>query len=158
MVKSLGFSLLVLVNTVACATEPNAATQPTELKVPTEQEARQMFSLQALNIGDLNVIVQVADTPEKRSQGLMFQQTAKPGMLLLYQQPNSLSLWMRNTTMPLDVAFIGPDWTIIQIEQLQPLDETPVAAISDVIAALEMPQGWFAEKQIGLGAAVKLLD
>jgi uncharacterized protein len=161
MFKPLGFSLLVLVSTVACATAPTAATQPTQStqsKVPTEQQARQLFSLQTLNIGELNVVVQVADTPEKRSQGLMFQHTAKPGMLLLYQSPGSLSLWMRNTTMPLDVAFIGPDWTIIQIEQLQPLDETPVAAISDVIAALEMPQGWFKDKQIGIGAAVKLLD
>lgn len=141
--------LLLLLNPAACA------AQPTDYL--SEQEARRLFSLQTLNIGNINIIVQVADTAEKRAQGLMFQQTANPGMLLLYQQPATISLWMRNTTMPLDVAFIGPDWTILHIEQLQPLDETSVAAKSAVIAALEMPQGWFAAKQIQPGTQVQLL-
>ncbi|CAM3784729.1 DUF192 domain-containing protein [Rheinheimera salexigens] len=144
--KQLGCSVLLLLATAACANPP------------TEQQARALFSLQTLNIGGITTVVQVADTAEKRAQGLMFQQTAKPGMLLLYQQPAAISLWMRNTTMPLDVAFIGPDWTIMHIEPLQPLDETTVAANSEVIAALEMPQGWFAAKQIQPGATVKLIE
>lgn len=153
MLKKLNLSLVLIFSSlmsIAAHTVAYAAQ-------PTEQQARQVFSLQALNIGSINIVVQRADTPEKRAQGLMFQHSAKPGMLLLYQQPAPISLWMRNTTMPLDVAFIGPDWTILQIEHLQPLDETSVASHGVVIAALEMPQGWFAAKQVQVGTRVKLL-
>ncbi|MGI5308395.1 DUF192 domain-containing protein [Rheinheimera sp. WS51] len=152
MLKSAALSVLILLICPACAAQPS-----TEAGQMTEQEARQAFSLAAVNIGKRSFIVQLADSAQKRAQGLMFQKTANPGMLLLYKQPDFISLWMRNTTMPLDVAFIGPDWTILHIEQLQPLDETSISSNGKVIAALEMPQGWFAAKQIKPGDKVKLI-
>lgn len=117
----------------------------------------QQFELVKLQLGDKTVEVQLADTPIRRAQGLMFQESADPGMFLLYQKPQEISLWMANTTIPLDVAFIGADWTIRQITQLQPLDETPVPSPGKVIAALEMPQGWFKQHGITEGAKVTLL-
>lgn len=116
------------------------------------------FPLAQLQIAQRSVSVQLADTPELRAQGLMFQETAEPGMLLLYQTPQEISLWMRNTAMPLDVAFIDANWQIHHIRQLMPFDETPVPSEIPVIAALEMPQGWFAAHNIGPGTQLKLLN
>ena len=77
-------------------------------------EQLEVFDLVPLQLGNTQIQVQLADTPEKRSQGLMFQQSADPGMLLLYKEPTGVSLWMANTAIPLDVAYIGPDWTIAE--------------------------------------------
>ena len=123
--------------------------------VATEQPAER-FSLVPLQVGTQRIAVQLADTAEKRAQGLMFQQTADPGMFLLYQQPTEMALWMANTAMALDVAYIAPDWSIAQLVQLQPFDETPVPSPGAVIAALEMPRGWFARHGVKVGDKVQL--
>lgn len=113
------------------------------------------FSVVPLQIGTQHIQVQLADTDEKRAQGLMFQQTAEPGMFLLYPKPRAISLWMANTALALDVAYIGPDWSIVQLVQLDPYDETPVPSPGAIIAALEMPRGWFAKHGVMLGHKVR---
>ncbi|GHG76279.1 hypothetical protein GCM10010919_31030 [Alishewanella longhuensis] len=118
----------------------------------------QSFPLAKLQLNHLTVLVQLAATPELRAKGLMFQQQADPGMLLMYQQPQHISLWMRNTSMPLDVAFIDSYWRIHHIRQLEPFDETAVSSEIAVIAALEMPRGWFAANNLAAGAQLTLLD
>jgi len=115
------------------------------------------FPQATIQIADVKREVQLADTPELRERGLMFQQSAEPGMLLLYPEPRFISLWMRNTDLALDVAFIDPQWRIMAIKQLHPLDETPVSAPSAALAALEMPRGWFAERNIQVGEKLTLL-
>src|SRR5690606_19495139 len=82
--------------------------------VAQQSDELETFALVPLQLADVTVQVQLADTPEKRSQGLMFQQSAEPGMFLLYPKPTSMALWMANTSMALDVAYISPDWTIAQ--------------------------------------------
>lgn len=116
------------------------------------------FPLAKLQLEHLSIQVQLAATPELRAQGLMFQQHAEPGMLLLYTEPQHISLWMRNTSMPLDVAFIDANWQIHHIRQLEPFDETVVPSEIAVIAALEMPRGWFAANELAAGAQLRLLD
>ncbi|MDP5207057.1 DUF192 domain-containing protein [Alishewanella sp. SMS8] len=123
----------------------------------TTQTTLLTFPAARLQLDSVTVPVQLANTPTLRAQGLMFQQQAEPGMLLLYTEPQAISLWMRNTSMPLDVAFITEDWTIHHIRQLQPFDETPVPSEIAIIAALEMPQGWFAAQNLGKGTPVRLL-
>lgn len=120
------------------------------------QDKLETFSLVALQIGQHNISVQLADTEQKRAQGLMYQTSANPGMLLLYPQPTAISLWMANTAIPLDVAYIGPDWTILQLVMLEPFDRTPVPSPGAVMAALEMPRGWFQQHQISVGQKVLL--
>ena len=119
-------------------------------------EPREVFSLVPLQVGEVRIQVQLADTPQKRAQGLMFQQSADPGMLLLYAEPTAISLWMANTGMALDVAYIGPDWRIAELITLEPFDKTPVPSQQPVIAALEMPRGWFAKHGVQLGQKVTL--
>lgn len=119
--------------------------------------AKSEFPLGSLQIADMTIVVQVAATPELRAKGLMFQQSAEPGMLLVYREPQFISLWMRNTSMPLDVAFIDANWQINNIKTLVPFDETPVPSEVAAIAALEMPQGWFATNNIAIGSDIALL-
>lgn len=120
-------------------------------------EPHVQFPAAKMQLGDHTITVQLAATPQLRERGLMFQQSAEPGMLLLYPEPRLISLWMRNTDLSLDVAFIDSDWRIIAIKPLQPLDETPVAAPAAALAALEMPRGWFTERNIKVGEQVALL-
>jgi uncharacterized protein len=123
----------------------------------SEQEQAVTFPQATINIADITRAVQLADTPQLRERGLMFQQSAEAGMLLLYPEPRLISLWMRNTDLKLDVAFIDPQWRVMAIRQLHPLDETPVSAPSAALAALEMPRGWFTEHNIQTGDKLTIL-
>ncbi|MDX1676692.1 DUF192 domain-containing protein [Arsukibacterium sp.] len=136
------FLLLSLVVVSACA-------------APEQREIT--FPRATIQIGDIKREVQLADTPQLRERGLMFQQTADAGMLLLYPQPQLISLWMRNTDLALDVAFIDPLWRVIAIKPLHPLDETPVSVPTEALAALEMPRGWFQKHNIEVGEKLTLL-
>lgn len=115
------------------------------------------FPEAVIQVAGISIKVQLAETPELRARGLMFQKSADPGMLLLYPEPRLISLWMRNTDLSLDVAFIDEQWRIIAIKPLQPLDETSVPAPTAAIAALEMPRGWFAERNIQVGEKLTLI-
>ncbi len=140
MLKRLFLVLTLLLPLMACAAE----------------EMRETFSLVPLQVGETRIQVQLADTPQKRAQGLMFQQSADPGMLLLYREPAPIALWMANTAMPLDVAYIDADWTIAELISLEPFDTTAVPSRQPVIAALEMPRGWFAKHGVQPGQKVVL--
>ncbi|WP_372627408.1 DUF192 domain-containing protein [Arsukibacterium sp.] len=128
----------------------NACAEP-------EPMQRLSFPIATIQIADIQRQVQLADTPELRALGLMFQKSAEPGMLLLYPEPSMISLWMRNTDLTLDVAFIDPQWQIIAIKPLHPLDETPVSTPAAALAALEMPRGWFAKNNIEVGYTLKII-
>ncbi|WP_333609020.1 DUF192 domain-containing protein [Arsukibacterium sp.] len=121
-------------------------------------QAASDFALVKVQLAEQQFVVQLADTPALRARGLMFQSSAEPGMLLLYSEPTELALWMKNTNLELDVAFINANWQISRIVPLAPLDETAVYSGGPVIAALEMPRGWFAQQQLGVGAKLQLLS
>lgn len=111
----------------------------------------QTFNLVQLQVKDQQIQVQLADTPAKRSQGLMGQSPLKHGMLLLLQQPAEMVLWMKSTPESLDVAFIDRDWRIVAIRAMQANTETLHPSEAIVLAALEMPSGWFNKANIKAG-------
>lgn len=106
-----------------------------------------------LQIGDHRLQVELASTNAERSQGLMFRETLPDdhGMLFIYPQQRILSFWMRNTSIPLSIAFINADKRIIDIQDMQPYDETTVQSAAPATYALEVNQGWFAARGIGVG-------
>lgn len=113
------------------------------------------FPIQKLLVGDHEITVQLADTPARRQHGLMWQDPIRyDGMILVFDEPQKISLWMKNTPTPLDVAFIGPDWTIIGFAQMEPYSEDEHWSPEASIAALEVPQGWFGKMQITVGAKI----
>lgn len=89
-------------------------------------------------------IVEVANTPEEQSRGLMFRQSLAPdrGMIFPYDPPVNASFWMKNTLIPLDMVFIRPNGTIGRIaENTVPLSLDPVPALEPVSAVLEIAGG-----------------
>ncbi|WP_295558405.1 DUF192 domain-containing protein [uncultured Hyphomicrobium sp.] len=95
--------------------------------------------------------VEVAATPEKQAYGLMYR-TSLPetkGMLFPHKQPTELTMWMRNTYIPLDMVFIRADGTVHRIEaRTEPLSERVIASEGPVTAVLEIAGG--AAERMGL--------
>ncbi len=77
------------------------------------------------------------------------------GMLFVYDQPSPLSFWMKNTYLPLTIAFIDKQGVIVHLEDMQPLTTTAHRAPKAVPYALEMNLGWFDANGIEVGAKVE---
>lgn len=109
-----------------------------------------------LTVGTETVTAEIADTPETRSRGLMYREAlrADHGMLFVYPSPRIVSFWMKNTSLPLDIAFIREDGTIVGISAMAPQSLRSHPSPSPVPYALEMNQGWFSEHDIGIGDRV----
>jgi uncharacterized membrane protein (UPF0127 family) len=110
-----------------------------------------------LTVGDHKVTAEVVVTPEQRAVGLMNRFSLKPdhGMLFVFERPEPLSFWMKNTFIPLSIAFIGADGRIVNIEDMKPQTEDTHWSKGAALYALEMRKGWFAEKGIGPGVVVR---
>jgi uncharacterized membrane protein (UPF0127 family) len=111
-----------------------------------------------LTISNTPVTAEIADTPQASENGLMFRDSLPEdhGMLFIFDQPKKASFWMRNTKIPLSIAYIDSTGKILEINSMNPLDETVVPSRSDEVAyALEVNQGWFARHAISSGAKVE---
>ena len=110
-----------------------------------------------LTVGQHKVTAEVVVTPEQRALGLMNRFSLKPdhGMLFVFERSEPLAFWMKNTFIPLSIAFIGADGRIVNIEDMRPQTEDTHWSKGPALYALEMRKGWFAEKGIGPGAVVK---
>ena len=110
-----------------------------------------------LTIGKQKLVVEVAATPDERATGLMNRFSLQPdhGMLFVFDRPQPLAFWMKNTYVALSIAFIAPDGRIINIEDMKPQTEETHWSRGPAMYALEMKKGWFAERGIGPGAVVK---
>ena len=110
-----------------------------------------------LTIGTHKLTAEIATTPDQRSVGLMNRFSLKPdhGMLFVFEKNEPLAFWMRNTYIPLSIAFIAPDGRIVNIEDMKPQTDESHWSKGPALYALEMKKGWFAERGIGPGAIVK---
>ena len=111
----------------------------------------------SLSIKSFRVQAEVADRPASRARGLMYREslTDNHGMLFVFDAPSRQCMWMKNTPLPLSVAFIRADGRIANIAQMQPQTETIHCASEDVLYALEMAQGWFWARAIKPGNLVQ---
>ena len=100
--------------------------------------------------------LEYANTFELRAQGLMHRQKMceSCGMLFNFQQVKRAGMWMKNTLIPLDVAYIRADGKISDIKAMQPHDLTTIVSSQPVLYAWEMNQGWFAQNAIQVGDTV----
>lgn len=115
------------------------------------------FSKQTLRINGVVLNVEVADNDVKRMQGLMKRTSLAKGegMLFTFTKDALPCFWMKNTYLPLSLAFISKEQQIVQIEKLYPEDTSYVCAKQPIRYALEVPQGWFAEQAIEVGMQVE---
>ncbi|MCL2127258.1 MAG: DUF192 domain-containing protein [Treponema sp.] len=104
------------------------------------------------------ITAEIAKTDDERSKGLMFRKNLPDGegMLFVFDRDQQLSFWMKNTLIPLSIAFISSDGRIIEIKDMQPGDLNSVKSSKSVRYALEAPQGWFGRAGIKPGDTVKI--
>jgi uncharacterized protein len=103
---------------------------------------------------------EVASTSEARKTGLMYRKKLDKngGMLFVYNKPGLLSFYMKNTLIPLDIAFIDDNRVIIEVKQMAPLDETIVSSTKEVQYALEANKGFFERIGAKPGDKLEFLD
>ena len=120
------------------------------------QDAPQKLPAIRLSAGMHNISAEVAQTPEQREIGLMHRKSmpATDGMLFVFEQPAVQCFWMRNTLLPLSIAFLADDGTMVNIDDMKPMTENSHCSQKPVRYVLEMNQGWFTKK--GLKAGSKL--
>lgn len=112
----------------------------------------------------VEIPVRVAHTPGKRQQGLMHVEHLPEGtgMLFLFREPVISGFWMKNTLVPLDIAFVDSDGQIIDIVAMDPCEADPCPTYGPdggaYHAALEVPQGWFATAGIRAGDRLTWAD
>jgi len=136
---------LLLVTAAACAAAQAARAQ-----------TAQTLPAVRLNAGIHNIRAEVARTPEQRSVGLMHRRElgANDGMLFVFEQAGVQCFWMRNTLVPLSIAFLADDGRVVNIADMQPLSEQSHCSTQPVRYALEMNQGWFAKRGLRAGATI----
>lgn len=139
-------AFVLIVGMVACDGDsaPKASTWPTA-----------SISLQGGG-KSASLDVEIANTESRREQGLMYRQELddRHGMLFIFPGDTAGGFWMENTYIPLEIAFIGADGTVLQIVHGKPLDQTVLKPDRPYRYALEVAEGWF-ERQ-GLAAGAKL--
>ena len=106
-----------------------------------------------LEIQGRKIRVEVASDPSLRQRGLMHRESLgeDEGMLFIFTQRQTLQFWMRNTPLPLSIAFLADQGTILQIESMRPKDESHTVSKYLVRHALEMKQGWFDRNGVKVG-------
>lgn len=103
---------------------------------------------------------EVADNDPARARGLMFRRSLgqNQGMLFVFEDAAAHCMWMKNTFIPLSVAFLDDSGTITNIENMQPQTEDAHCAARAVRYALEMEQGWFAQRGIRAGFRLRGIE
>jgi len=103
--------------------------------------------------GRLSIKAELARTPDQRQQGLMHRKELKDGegMLFIFDSDQLLSFWMKNTLIPLSIAYIASDGRILEIYDMEPGNLNPVMSSRSARYALEVPQGWFIRTDLAPG-------
>ena len=110
-----------------------------------------------LRVAGIPITVEIADDPATRSRGLMERDSLPQdhGMLFVYSEEQVLSFWMRNTRIPLDIAFIDGNGVIVDIQGMEPHDEESRLSRQPAMYALEMSRDWFEEHGVRVGDRVE---
>jgi uncharacterized membrane protein (UPF0127 family) len=113
-----------------------------------------------LSIAGHRLVAEIAATTDTRTVGLMNRFSLKPdhGMLFVFAAPQPLAFWMRNTYVPLSIAFIAADGRILNIEDMAPRTDDTHPSKGSALYALEMKKGWFADHKINVGDRVQGLE
>jgi uncharacterized membrane protein (UPF0127 family) len=141
------FCVLFIASAALAACTPR---KPAAVKISVERPGAAPVSL----------AVELARTNEERARGLMGRKSLRDGegMLFMFERDETLSFWMKDTVIPLSIAFIASDGRITEIRDMRPLDLSAVQSRRSVRYALEVPQGWFERTGIRTGDVLQLPD
>jgi uncharacterized protein len=118
------------------------------------QDRPQQLAAIPLSAGIHVIHAEVAKRPDERAIGLMFRESlgANEGMLFVFEVPAQQCFWMKNTLLPLSIAFVGDDGRIVNVADMQPRTLDSHCSARPVRFALEMNQGWFAKRGLKQGS------
>jgi uncharacterized membrane protein (UPF0127 family) len=136
--------LLLLVAWLACDT------------VAADHGAQAPLPIRYISIEDVPLMVEVADEAREREHGMMHRVTLPEGqgMLFVYPDEEQRVFWMRNTSVPLDAAFVSADGRIDEVVPLVPHSEEHVRSRRHARFVLEVPRGWFDRHGLGPGSRI----
>ena len=115
--------------------------------------------LETIRVGNQEITVEVAADPASRQRGLMHRESMPEdhGMLFIFPAVQPLSFWMKNTLLPLSIAYADADGVIVRIADMTPHSLEAVPSGRAALYALEMNQGWFRKRGVGLGDRLRKL-
>lgn len=131
----------------------------TLLVLTTSAFAQQRLPIQKYAAGMYVIQAEVAATEDQRATGLMNRKEmgANEGMMFIFDRQQTHCMWMKNTLIPLSVAFIDNNGVIINIEDMKPQTEATHCATKPALYALEMNANWFKQKNIKPGTKIERL-
>lgn len=153
---SVRLAAVALLSLAACACAREGATPATKAPAVAPKGVLHFFPIR---VGEKTVRLQLAVRMDEMQRGLMERRDlgTDDGMIFIYEKPQQMSFWMRNTPTPLDIGFFRSDGTLAEVHPLHPFDERPVASGgSDLRFALETNQGWYRANGIRPGAKLDL--
>jgi uncharacterized protein len=130
------------------------------LNAKDAKPAEQRLPTMTLSAGGQTIKAEVAANDAQREKGLMFrtQMGKNDGMLFVFPQLGYHAMWMRNTLIPLSVAYMDESGKILSIHEMEPKTETPHQAAGPARYALEMNAKWFAQHKVVAGDTIKGLE
>ncbi len=146
--------ILILISAAGC----RQGAEKTYRRYETNQTQPERPGRTKLSIAKKDLWVEVVDDPRSREQGLMFRKSMPEdeGMLFIFEYSQMQSFWMKNTFLPLDIAFISEQGVIINILTMKPLDEGPrYRSLAPALYVVETNAGWFGKNGIKAGDKVK---
>ncbi|MDR0450087.1 MAG: DUF192 domain-containing protein [Treponema sp.] len=140
-------SFAVIFSLADCAAKP--AKSPA---IITDFKTREL-TIERAAAPPVRVKAELALSEEEQSQGLMYRESLDDGqgMLFVFDRDKLASFWMKNTFIPLSIAYISSDGSILEIYDMRPEDLSLIRSSRSVRYALEVPQGWFSRAGIGPG-------
>jgi len=115
-------------------------------------QSQSLFKI-PLYLNDKEIWAEVAKTPQERAKGLMGRKHLGPqeGMLFIFENEDYHAFWMKDTLIPLSIAFIDKEGRIVRITDMKPLTLESHSPPAPILYALEMRKGWFSDNGIKVG-------
>ena len=137
-------------------TPPAAPADTAAAAAVTDTVGPSGMRVTTLDVDGHPVSAEIAETDRDRQEGLMYRDSLPPdhGMLFVYPEVQTLSFWMRNTRIPLDIAFVDPTGRIVDIQHMSPESDSLHTSARPAMYALEMADGWFEAHGVGIGDRV----
>jgi len=150
--------LLLLVSILACDKKDKKSEIPQTRKEALSFEGSRL-DVQKITINGDTLLVEIAVKTEDREKGLMQRQYLpdNAGMLFVFEYSHTLSFWMKNTEIPLSIAYIDENWKIVDIQKMKPLDENSYESKFPAKYALEVNQGWFENHNVKVGDKIDFI-
>ena len=159
---TIAFVLLLLAG-CGGSSDAGASSSP-ESEASDDGSAANASGLRTLTIAsggeEVEVRVEIADSPDEQARGLMNRTALAEdrGMLFVFEEEQELSFWMKNTLIPLSIAYMDSEGHIVDIQDMKPLDDEEPHYVSAEPAryALEVNQGFFEERGVEVGNRAEL--